>query len=325
MATWPAFPASSDFDLRLARCFTVVARDGNFHRAAAALHLAPLSLSRQIQRLEQRLGVRLFDRTTRGSRLDRGGTCLPPARGDLPARRRTRPRRRRAPPPYPATVGHHRVRGGLIVTPRCANYATATRRRGAHPAPALERGASRPAGPPGGRGRRPRAVPRRQLRYDPVRRAARAPDAERHRLAAGSRSLSRRSPKEPLSLYRTPLMTASGVSIRARTGRPAPDGPLLPGRLRTSSIRRRRHRTRPRTRRGENGGCFRPDLTAVPVDGIVRATCCSRPAPPRARPLVTAFRETARTHLPGRDSGTSSSRVRRRHFSARASTRTLDP
>jgi len=52
--------------MRLVGYFTVVAKHANFGRAAAALHVAQPSLSRQIQRLEEHLGVRLFDRTPPG-------------------------------------------------------------------------------------------------------------------------------------------------------------------------------------------------------------------------------------------------------------------
>jgi DNA-binding transcriptional LysR family regulator len=78
-----------DLELRLVRYFTVVAEHANFSRAAAELHLAQPSLSRQIQRLEQRLGVRLFERTPQGAVLTEAGKAfLPEAQALLRAARR---------------------------------------------------------------------------------------------------------------------------------------------------------------------------------------------------------------------------------------------
>lgn len=65
-----------DLDLRLVRYFTVVAEHRNFGRAAVELHVAQPSLSRQVQRLEDQLGVRLFDRTPQGSRLTEAGEAF---------------------------------------------------------------------------------------------------------------------------------------------------------------------------------------------------------------------------------------------------------
>lgn len=67
-----------DLDLRLVRYFTVVAEHLNFARAAAELHVAQPSLSRQIQRLEDALGVRLLERTPQGSRLTAAGAAFLP-------------------------------------------------------------------------------------------------------------------------------------------------------------------------------------------------------------------------------------------------------
>lgn len=76
-------PSSADLDLRLVRCFAAVAEHGHFGRAAAASHLTPSALSRQIGRLERRLGVRLLDRTPRGARLTRAGEVFLPLAGQL--------------------------------------------------------------------------------------------------------------------------------------------------------------------------------------------------------------------------------------------------
>ncbi|HET9141255.1 LysR substrate-binding domain-containing protein [Actinophytocola sp.] len=71
-------------ELRHLRYFVAVAEHLNFSRAARHLHLAQQSLSQQIGALERSLGVRLFDRDTRGTRLtDAGQLFLPEARAVL--------------------------------------------------------------------------------------------------------------------------------------------------------------------------------------------------------------------------------------------------
>jgi DNA-binding transcriptional LysR family regulator len=51
-----------DFDLRLLRHARALAEEGSFARASRALHLTQPALSRSIQELERRTGVKLFDR-----------------------------------------------------------------------------------------------------------------------------------------------------------------------------------------------------------------------------------------------------------------------
>lgn len=105
----------TDLELRLVRYFTVVAEHLNFGRAAAELHLAQPSLSRQIQRLESRLGVRLLDRTSQGSRLTEAGEAfLPQAQALLNSARQAALTARAYAPAGKVTIGYVE---DLVITP----------------------------------------------------------------------------------------------------------------------------------------------------------------------------------------------------------------
>ncbi|WP_336210514.1 LysR family transcriptional regulator [Nonomuraea sp. LPB2021202275-12-8] len=68
-------------DLRHLRAFVAVVGAGTVTGAANALGLAPASVSEQIRRLEESLGVTLFERTPRGMRpTERGGLLFGRAR-----------------------------------------------------------------------------------------------------------------------------------------------------------------------------------------------------------------------------------------------------
>ncbi|MFF9585540.1 LysR family transcriptional regulator [Streptomyces achromogenes] len=108
------FPVPVDLDLRLVQCFTVVAEHRHFARAAEALHTTQPSLSRQIRRLEQQVGVRLLDRTTRGTRLSEAGEVfLPQAKELLRSAVEAMARARAAARPGSITIGYSK---GLVIT-----------------------------------------------------------------------------------------------------------------------------------------------------------------------------------------------------------------
>jgi len=65
-----------DLDPRYLHTFLAVGRARSFSRAAASLHRTQPAVSYQIQQLEQQLGARLFDRTTRRLSLTRPGVQL---------------------------------------------------------------------------------------------------------------------------------------------------------------------------------------------------------------------------------------------------------
>src|SRR5258708_28094976 len=63
-------------ELRLYRYVAVLAEELNFTRAAARLHVAQPSLSKQIRELETYLGAQLFERTKRDVRLTAAGEAF---------------------------------------------------------------------------------------------------------------------------------------------------------------------------------------------------------------------------------------------------------
>lgn len=79
-------PIGNELEIRSLRYFVAAAEELNFTRAAGRLFVAQQALSREIQRLETRLGTKLFVRTTRRVTLTPDGERLLVRARDLVAR-----------------------------------------------------------------------------------------------------------------------------------------------------------------------------------------------------------------------------------------------
>jgi DNA-binding transcriptional LysR family regulator len=283
-----------DLDLRLVRYFTVVAENGNFHRAAAALRIAQPSLSRQMQRLEQRLGVRLLDRTRQGSRLTEAGRAfLPEAEALLRSAELAATRARSAAAPAAITIGYA---GGLIITEAVREL------RGRHPgAEAHTLHLDWSDVHPALLDHRVDAViarepfPAGQLRVTILYSEPRVllvPTG--HRLAGRESVTLDDFADEPLVRYADAAYDAFWRIDPRPDGRQAPDGPLVETHAdKLESIAD--GRALALAPAGGSNIALRHDLTAVPVEGIepCRVVLATR-AGERSR-LVTAFRESARS------------------------------
>ncbi|MER5549393.1 LysR family transcriptional regulator [Streptomyces sp. NPDC002589] len=283
------------FDLRLAWCFTVVAEYGHFGRAAEALHTTQPSLSRQIRRLEQQLGVCLFERTPQGNHLTEAGEVfLPLATELLHAADRAAAGARAADRPGRITIGHT---PGIIVTPAVREL------RHAHPDAEVHTRQLTPDEP------RPALL---DHRVDAV--VARLPfptdglevtalyDEPRvlvvpldHRLAGRESVTLADIADEPLPKVRgaDPLASAFWRIDPRPDGRPAPDGPLIDaaadqfeliagGQAVTISV---------------PSHTLRPDLTTVPLDGVEPSHVVLATRAHDRNRLMTAFRSYATSAL----------------------------
>lgn len=291
--------SSPDLDLRLVRCFTVVAEHRHFGRAAEALHLTQPSLSRQIRRLEQQLGARLLDRTPQGSRLTEAGEVfLPRAKTLLRSAGQAVAEARAAAQPSRITVGYM---GNLIVTPAVREM----RRR--HPdaeVRAVHLGIDEPRAAL--LDHRVDAVVTRlpfptdglhvTVLYDEQRVVLVPLD---HRLAGKESVTLDDIADEPMPRLRSsdPAFSAFWRLEPRPDGRRAPDGPIIDALEDKFEVIAAGEAVA--VTAGGPGNTPRPDITAIPLDGVepCHVVLASR-ADDRSR-LVAAFRKYARAQLTG--------------------------
>jgi DNA-binding transcriptional LysR family regulator len=288
----------ADLDLRLVRYFTVVAEHRHFGRAAAALHLAQPSLSRQIQRLEQQLGARLLDRTPQGSQLTEAGEVfLPAARALLRSAVQAAARTRAAAQPSRITIGFIT---GLIVTPavrelrhRYPDADVQTMHLGWNePREALldHRVDAAVARLP---------FPTDQLHvtilYDEPRALLVPLD---HRLVGKEYVTLDDIADEPLPRLPDPVWNAFWRIDPRPDGRPAPDGPLVEA-LEDKLELIASGQAVTIVSAGLRADHLRPDLTMIPLDGVEPSHVVLATRAGDNNRLLAAFRKAAEAHLTG--------------------------
>jgi DNA-binding transcriptional LysR family regulator len=292
----PSPPSPADLDLRLVRYFTVVAEHRHCGRAAADLLIAQPSLSRQIRRLEQQLGVRLLDRTPQGTRLTEAGEVfLPKARALLRSAAQAAAAAKAAAQPSRITIGYT---PGLIVTPAVRQL------RRQHPdadVQTLHLDWSEP--------RRAlldhrvdAAVTRLPLAtdglhvtilYDEPRLLLVPLD---HRLAGKESVTLDDIADEPIPKMPDPAWNAYWRIDPRPDGTPAPDGPLVDA-IEDKNELIASGQAVAIVPGGVPGGSLRPDLTTIPLHGVAPShVILATRAADRSR-LVAAFRRSAQDCL----------------------------
>ena len=103
-------------DLRLVEYFVAVAEELHFGRAADRLHIAQPSLSQQIKRLEDQLGVTLLERTSRRVELTAAGEVLLREGGRTLAQARQAMQATRAAGAGTLSVGFYGSAAGALLT-----------------------------------------------------------------------------------------------------------------------------------------------------------------------------------------------------------------
>jgi DNA-binding transcriptional LysR family regulator len=291
-------PPPADLDLRLVRYFTAVADHRHFGRAAAALHLAQPSLSRQIRSLEQQLGARLLDRTPQGSQLtEAGAVFLPRAKALLRSAAQAAAATRAAAQPTRITIGYTT---NLIVTPAVRQLRRQHPDAEVHtlhlawnqpPAALLEHRVDAAVA------RLP--FPTDQLHvtvlYDEPRELLVPLD---HRLAGKESITLDDIADEPIPRLPDPAWNAFWRIDPRPDGSPAPDGPLVEA-IEDKNELVAAGQAVAIIPAGLGTGSKRPDLTTIPLEGVEPShVVVATRAGDRSR-LVAAFRKAAQAHLTG--------------------------
>lgn len=288
-----------DLDLRLARYFVAVAEHRHFGRAAAALHTAQPSLSRQIRRLEHQLGARLFDRTPQGCRLTEAGEVfLPHAIALLRASAEAAALTRAAADPSRITIGYTT---GLIVTPAVREL------RHRHPEAEVRTVHLSWNGPRAALldHRVDAAMTRLPFSTDGLHVTVLYDEPRlllvpRYHRLAGKESVTLDDiADEPLPTVRNPDPAWSAFwRIDPRPdGRPAPDGPLVEdGQDKLELIAAGEAVA---IVAGSHATGLRPDLTTVPLEGVEPCHVVLATRAGDRNRLVAQFRKIAEAHLSG--------------------------
>jgi DNA-binding transcriptional LysR family regulator len=262
------------------------------------LRLAQPSLSRQIQRLEEQLGVRLLDRTPQGSRLTEAGQVfLPEAQALLRSAHQAATKTRAAARSGRIIIGYT---GDLIVTPAVHQlrhqYPDADVRtrhldwNDAHTALLDHRVDAAVTREPS-----PTDRLRVMVLYDEPRVLV-VPTS--HRLAGKESVTLDDIADEPLVRYPDAAYDAFWRVDPRPDGRPAPDGPFVEAHQDKLELIAGGQALALAPAGGQNG-TLRHDLTAVPIEGIAPCRVVLATRVNERGSLVTAFRESARTHLTG--------------------------
>jgi DNA-binding transcriptional LysR family regulator len=297
-------PPPVDLDLRLVRYFTVVADHRHFGHAAADLHVAQPSLSRQIRRLEQRLGARLLDRTPQGTQLTEAGEVfLPRARALLRSAAQAAAAVQTAARPSRVTIGYTT---GLIITSAVRDL------RHQHPdadVQTMHLAWNEPREALLGH-RVDAAVTRLPIRTDGLHVTVLYDEPRvlivplEHRLAGKESVTLDDIADEPMPRLPDPDWNAYWRIDPRPDGSPAPDGPVievLEDKLEVIAA----GQAVAIASAGLRASILHPALTTVPLEGVdpVHVVLATR-ANDRGR-LVAAFRKCAHAHLTGSNPGMS--------------------